>query len=388
MAKKRRLIRASVLVAACFSILEGRALAENEQARLEQLKRQIKQVDEDVHRLQQEKRRLSEQLKGIETQYGQVSKSIKRLQADAARLRHALTTISEKIAKTREAIANHKNELESQVRSAHAMGERERLKVIFNQQDPALSSRMLVYYDYLNKARLKKIRLVENKVRALQQLEQEKQKETGLLTVALQQRQREQIELQKVRKERESLVQQLDGLYSSKKSQLARLQEDERKLRQLIAELQKNRDDFPFQEGPDKPFAQLKGQLPWPVHGRLLKKFGSPRSESRWDGVLINAKEGTEIHAVTRGRVVYADWLRGYGLLTIIDHGKGYMTLYAFNQSLYKTEGDWVEAGEVIASVGNSGGRSQASLYFGIRKKGKPENPLKWCRKVRNGRVG
>jgi septal ring factor EnvC (AmiA/AmiB activator) len=131
-------------------------------------------------------------------------------------------------------------------------------------------------------------------------------------------------------------------------------------------------------------FSSLKGQLPWPVKGRLTNKFGSARAEgaeSIWDGVLINAGEGTEIRAVTSGKVVFSDWLRGYGLLIIIDHGKGYMTLYAFNQSLYRQVGEWVDVGEVIASVGQSGGRSHSGLYFGIRNKGKPVDPLEWCRK-------
>jgi septal ring factor EnvC (AmiA/AmiB activator) len=128
-------------------------------------------------------------------------------------------------------------------------------------------------------------------------------------------------------------------------------------------------------------FSTLKGKLPWPVKGRLVQKFGNPRSDSVWDGVLIDAKEGTDIHAVTWGKVVYAEWLRGYGLLIIIDHGQGYMTLYAFNQSLYKRIGETVNAGDIIASAGQSGGRSQSGLYFGIRKKGTPIDPLEWCRK-------
>jgi septal ring factor EnvC (AmiA/AmiB activator) len=128
-------------------------------------------------------------------------------------------------------------------------------------------------------------------------------------------------------------------------------------------------------------FSTLKGKLPWPVRGRLAQRFGSSRAEGKWDGVLINANEGMEIKAVTRGKIVYAEWLRGYGLLTIIDHGQGYMTIYAFNQSLYKRMGDSVEAGDVIASVGQSGGRTQAGLYFGIRNKGVPVDPLEWCQK-------
>ena len=113
----------------------------------------------------------------------------------------------------------------------------------------------------------------------------------------------------------------------------------------------------------------------------MAQKFGSPRTEGVWDGVLIDAPEGMEIKAVTQGNVVYAEWMRGYGLLIIVDHGHGYMTLYAFNQSLYKKMGDTVEAGDVIASVGQSGGRSQSGLYFGIRKKGVPIDPLEWCRR-------
>jgi septal ring factor EnvC (AmiA/AmiB activator) len=128
-------------------------------------------------------------------------------------------------------------------------------------------------------------------------------------------------------------------------------------------------------------FSALKGSLPWPVRGRLAQKFGSPRTEGAWDGVLIDAPEGMEIKAVTQGKVVYAEWMRGYGLLIIIDHGHGYMTLYAFNQSLYKKMGDTVAAGDVIASVGQSGGRSEAGLYFGIRNKGVPIDPLEWCRR-------
>lgn len=187
--------------------------------------------------------------------------------------------------------------------------------------------------------------------------------------------------------ERKAVLVKLNRQVQSKSSQLKRLKQSEKKLAALITILQQEINDFPFDNGVVKAFASLKGKLPWPVKGTLIKKFGDRRSESRWDGVLIEAKEGSEVRAVTRGRVVYADWLRGYGLLTIIKHDKGYMTLYAFNQSLYKAKGDWVEAGTVISTVGLSGGRSKAGLYFGVRKKGKPVNPVKWCRKIRHGKT-
>jgi septal ring factor EnvC (AmiA/AmiB activator) len=133
-------------------------------------------------------------------------------------------------------------------------------------------------------------------------------------------------------------------------------------------------------ESNEKPFEELKGQLPLPVKGAIIKKFGSRRFETRWDGVLISAPEGTDIQATSSGYVVFADWLRGYGLLIIIDHGHGYMTLYAFNQTVYKKVGDRVKAGTVIGAVGKSDGREEAGLYFGIRSKGKPVNPMLWCK--------
>jgi murein hydrolase activator len=323
-----------------------------------------------------------------EKQYGQLAQTVKQLQERISKLRHSVSAIGQEITETRRAIDKQKKGLENQVQSAYAMGSKERLKVIFNQQDPALSGRMLVYYDYLNKARLQKLRDIEENLLALKRLEDSKHQETEALNQTLQQRVDEQNALKSVRNEREKLLTTLDQRYSNKQLQLQQLKSDEKELRQLIAKLQRQTDDFHFHEAPAKPFAKLKGQLPWPLSGKLEKKFGSSRSESRWDGVLIGAKEGSPIHAVTHGRIVYADWLRGYGLLTIIDHGKGYMTLYAFNQSLYKAEGDWVEAGDVVASVGSSGGRSQPALYFGIRKKGKPVNPVKWCRKISKGKVG
>jgi len=134
-----------------------------------------------------------------------------------------------------------------------------------------------------------------------------------------------------------------------------------------------------------RSFAELQGQLPWPVQGAISDRFGSRRYETTWDGVVISAHEGADIHAITAGTVVYADWLRGYGLMIIVDHGKGYMSLYAFNQSLHKSVGEHVRAGETLASVGRSGGRADAALYFGIRKKGRPVDPEQWCRKPAKG---
>jgi len=133
-----------------------------------------------------------------------------------------------------------------------------------------------------------------------------------------------------------------------------------------------------------RPFHKLKGKLHWPTKGKISKRFGSSRSGSnlRWQGVTLTAKEGSEVNAIHHGRVVFADWFRGSGLLIIIDHGDGYMSLYGHNQSLLIEPGDWVTVGEQIATVGNSGGKKHAGLYFEIRHKGQPTDPRHWCKRA------
>jgi septal ring factor EnvC (AmiA/AmiB activator) len=131
------------------------------------------------------------------------------------------------------------------------------------------------------------------------------------------------------------------------------------------------------------PFANAKGKLPWPVDGRLVAGYGTPRggdARTKWDGVLIGAAIGTQVRAVHGGRVVFADWLRGAGLLVILDHGNGYLSLYGHNQSLLRDAGEIVKAGDPIATVGNSGGQESAALYFAIRQQGRPSDPAQWCR--------
>ncbi|MCF6249777.1 MAG: peptidoglycan DD-metalloendopeptidase family protein [Methylococcaceae bacterium] len=352
------------------------------------LQAKIKQISRSVSNLKTKKNSLLTELKKLDTQYGKSAVILRRLDDQANKLKHSIARNRQQIQKKQQQINSQKHDLENQVKAAYGMGRNERIKLILNQQNPSLSGRMMVYYDYLNKARLKKIARIDEDMQALHDLELEHLKETTVLEDKLEKRKREQSVFLQTKIKHQTLLAKIKKQVFSKKQQLGRFKLSEKKLKSLIYSLQQTLDDFPFEDGGVKEFAKLKGKLAWPVKGSLLKKFGAQRSGSHWDGVLIKAKEGADIRVVTRGRVVFADWLRGYGLLTIIDHGKGYMTLYAFNQSLYKTVGDWVEAGAVIATVGKSGGQSTAGLYFGIRKKGKPVNPVKWCRKIRHGKVG
>lgn len=391
---------------------EGSAEIPEKNEELTEVQSGIKAADQNMRRIQLQKNTLNTQLGEVEKLYGRTAALLKTLQGQVEQKRQNLSKIRQEKQSLQDEVAKQNKELAGQIKAAYAMGQKEQLKLLLNQQDPALSSRMLVYYDYLNKARLTKLAGISESMQHLDRLGKQQQQETELLEKNLEQKKSEQIAVDGVRKRRAELLTQLKSDFSSNEQQIIHLKESENKLKNLVSSLQRSTNDLTFeveqtkklhkaaevQSEPAKDlpdsrddfsklkgdFSSLKGQLPWPVKGRLTNKFGSARAESTesiWDGVLIDASEGTEIRAITSGKVVYSDWLRGYGLLIIIDHGKGYMTLYAFNQSLYRQVGEWVDAGEVIASVGQSGGRSHSGLYFGIRNKGKPVDPLEWCRK-------
>jgi len=370
----------------CFDVFAGDI--SNKTKELTGLQKRIKTLAQSVNDLKSKQKSLIRELKKLDKQYGFSVVQLKKTQNQVKKIAKLIKDNQREIVFNQEKIASQKKALVNLVKAAYGMGRNEKLKFMLNQQDTSVSGRMMVYYEYLNKAKLEKIKQIDTDMLVLHELELQHVQQAALLERELQQKTKVQAVLLQTKVERKVVLGKINKKFSSKKQQLNRFKKNEKKLKLLITSLQQVMGDFPFDEGVVKPFAKLKGRLPWPVRGRLLKKFGERRSDSQWDGVLIKAKEGTEIRAITRGRVVYADWLRGYGLLTIIDHGKGYMTLYAFTQSLYKGVGDWVDAGVIIASVGVSGGQADAGLYFGIRKKGKPVNPVKWCRKLRHGKVG
>jgi len=333
---------------------------------------------------------LQKQLADVEKRYGETAAALKTLQEQIEQARQNLgKNQQDRIAYQKE-IDKDSKELAEQIKAAYTMGQKEKLKIMLNQQDPVLSSRMMLYYNYINKARLKKLNDIRVAIKQQGQLDQQRETETKRLEQSLEQKQATQDVLDKARMLRSVLLRQLLRDFSSRQQQLVDLKESENKLKSLITTLQDEKataPDAPTKEltkptpnvvQVDSDFEALKSKLPWPVNG-TVRKFGSARSGGIWDGVLINANEGVDVKAVAKGKVAYAGLFQGYGSLIIIDHGLGYMTVHGFNQSLYKHEGDVVEAGDVIASVGKSGGRKQSGLYFAIRKQGMPIDPLGWC---------
>lgn len=273
--------------------------------------------------------------------------------------------------------------LAGQIRTAYAMGRQEYMKMLLNQQDPRVMGRTLVYYDYLNRARTAKIGVIDESVQKLEELELR----IGEQTVILERTRTEQLaQKRKLEKSRVSRAQVLDKLNKKIRTREEKLQlyrADARQLETLMEGLRDALADVPANAGKRKAFKSQRGRLQLPVRGKITAKFGSKRKAGgfRWQGVMIRARQGADVKTVSHGRVAFADWLRGFGLMVIVDHGDGYMSLYGHNESLYVETGDWVEAGDVVAAVGNSGGLQRTGLYFEIRSNGKPTNPLRWCKR-------
>ena len=275
-------------------------------------------------------------------------------------------------------LQNESTELAAQLRAAYMGGSQERLRLLLNQNDPATLGRLMAYYRYLNDYRAGNIEVVAAAIRDLAKLQSEIAAEEARLEAIAARRAAELATLAAAQDDRRELLASLRQRMASEDREIKRLAAQEADLSRLIDELTSILSDYPIRS--EEPFSRYKGRLTWPVAGTLLHDFGQPRVDGRvtWNGVVLAAPRGREVRSVYHGRVVFADWLAGLGLLVIVDHGEGYMSLYGYNETLLKDAGDWVAPGDVIATVGDSGGQPQAGLYFELRQGTRPVNPRSW----------
>lgn len=363
--------------------------AEEQRTKLDAVRSRISGLRAQMQSTSGEKSTLSQQLQDSEQQIGRLARRLRVLDGRLDRQRDRLDTLGNERRAQREALAEQRKALVRQVRAAYAMGRQERLKILLNQQDPATVSRVMAYYDYLGRARAEKMRLIRQQLQRLADTEREILDEERKLAALRDEQATELASMQRSQAQRREVVAALTRELNDQSRRLDRLQGDERELETLISGIEEALADIPVSDPQQVAFAGLRGRLPWPARGRIANRFGSPRLGSLvWDGVMISAPEGREVRAVHHGRVAFADWLRGFGLLLIVDHGDGFMTLYGHNQSLFKEVGDWVEVNEPVALVGSSGGRETAGVYFGIRHEGRAIDPARWCRKPNGRRVG
>ena len=270
-------------------------------------------------------------------------------------------------------------EIAALLRSAHAAGRHERLRILFAPEDLGRIERALAYHRYLQRDRVARIEALRVDLDALSAARAAAEAARRALADDRADRAAQVAALEEARAARAQTLAELQARIADATQRLATLGKDERGLIDLIARLRDAIADIPKVLAGAEPFASLRGRLPWPATGRVLERFGAATTGGHpSEGVLIEARRGTPVRAVSHGRVAFADWMAGYGLLLIVDHGDGYMSLYAHNEAMRAEAGDWVSAGEVIAEAGNSGGRSESGLYFELRARGRPVDPVGW----------
>lgn len=347
---------------------------------LERLRSRIEAIIAERNVVQDRYTKIQTALRDTERQIGQHVRELKQLDAELKQQNRQLGQLSQQQQQLQRSVDKQRQLLGDQVRAAYMIGRQEYLKLLLNQQDPAAVGRTMTYYRYFNQARQARIEQALHSIIQLDAVTRRLEQEKQVLQEMQVQHQVKKRTLEDSNQQRAQLVAQLRQDIQSKDQQITQLRQDEQQLKAVLEAIQDTLADILPAEQL-RSFAAFRGRLSWPTQGKVDNLFGKSRNKGqlKWNGVLIHASEGNNVYAVSRGRVAYADWLRGYGLLIILDHGDGYMSLYGHNQSLLKEVGDWVEANEAIASVGNSGGQQTAGLYFEIRHNGKPADPAKWC---------
>ncbi|MFW3898299.1 murein hydrolase activator EnvC family protein [Pseudomonas putida] len=432
------MLRALILLA--LTCLLGPAFADERaqtQQQLDATRQDIAELKKKLGALQEEKSGVQKDLRSTETDIGKLEKQVEELQKELKKTEGELERLDTEKKTLQSARTEQQRLIAIQARSAYQNnGREEYLKLLLNQQNPEKFARTLTYYDYLSKARLEQLRSFNETLRQLANVEKDIAQQQAQLLVQQGTLDAQRQDLEKTRAERQEILARLNSNLKTNDQKLAAREQEQAELGKVLktieetlarqareaeearqralaeqeAEKKRQREAAlaaressrnTQDDEPKKPlrtpgplvssdgavyggaFSAARGKLPWPVNGRLLARFGESRGDdarAKWDGVMISASAGSQVHAVHGGRVVFADWLRGAGLLVILDHGNGYLSLYGHNQTLLKGAGDIVKAGEAISTVGNSGGQSTPALYFAIRQQGQPTDPTQWCR--------
>ena len=350
------------------------------EARLKALEKEISSYKETLDSTQGQKSEIEATLERNEQGINKLINEIDTIEKEWDTTNDKVSSLTEKQKELLTVKSEQQYYIEQQVRAAYEIGSQEYLKVLLNQEDPNEIARMLAYYDYFNQARSRQIESYNLTLLDLDRVTQELAAETVVLESQRRALGAQQKSLANVQKEKQMTLKALINQISTTGSALLKLEQDRGRLEQLLDKLEESLANLDAPRNA-QPFAGMQGKLLLPVEGRISHRFGNHRNQGklRWHGIFIDAAEGESVYAVHYGRVVFSDWLRGFGLLMIISHGEGYMSLYGHNQALFRETGDWVSAGEVIAAVGDSGGQDKTGLYFEIRIDGKPNNPQNWC---------
>lgn len=355
--------------------------AQQYQKKLDDVQESIDKVKENLQGTRSKRSNTMTELKQLELRISKNSSNINRLDNELKTLQRRIESTSQELQTLNGALRKQRDVLADQLRSAYVQGQQHQIKILLNQQNPAELGRLQVYFEYLNRAREQQITHFVESIERKQILESELDSAHSKQKRALVEHASQKTQLEAQRQQRNQLLASIDIEIRNQEKNLTELETSRNKIENLLMSLGELLADIPANPNDKLDFDKLKGRMPWPVKGQMLAQYGTAKEQGdlKWRGVLIAAKYGTPVRAISHGRVAFSDWLQGFGFITIIDHGNGYMSLYGHNETLLKQAGDWVSSGDVIATSGDSGGQPRPALYFEIRSRGKPINPNSWC---------
>lgn len=358
--------------------------AKKSTAELESLRDRIREIKASIDETQGESTTLRKQLEASEAEVEAAIQESRRLDEQIRKKQEALESLEEEQEQHDQAFQQHRKLLLQHVLTSYQQQQHPHSQTLRFSGDVQDFARQRVYQQHVQLARTNKLQQVEEQLAALRAVKQAMRLEASQLALLQDQQETHLKGLQKHRDQRVQLMAQLEHELSDQTASLRAMQADETRLKKLINQLKAAAKKLAQQRQQDQAqFAHLKGKLHWPAAGAIMHPFGSPRVGSKlsWQGVLIKAPLGSEVKAISAGNVIFSDWFQNLGQLIIVDHGQDYLSLYGHNQELFRRVGDKVKKGDVIASVGDTGGRRNSGLYFEIRRKSKPVNPAIWCKK-------
>jgi len=348
------------------------------EAELKQVRGRIESIRRAIHADAEKRDNLAGQVKAAELRIQTARERLSDVRSRRIASENRLAELEAEQAVTGKRIEAERGALAAELKVAYMNGRQEQLKLLLNQQDPARLGRMMAYYGYFGRARAERITQISEHLAHLELLTENIASEAEKLRAIEADQARDVKALAGARDQRARTLAQVQSKIKNRNDELAKLQREARALEKLVEELRRAIEEFP--ELAEQPFQRVKGKLPWPVKGSLLARFGQLRAGGplKWQGVVINAPRGTQVRAPYYGRVVYADWLPGLGLLVVLDHGGGYMSLYGHNEQIYRRVGDRVSPGDPLAAVGDAAGLGKPGLYFEIRKGRAALDPGGW----------
>ncbi len=350
--------------------------AQQDEKELEQIEQQIQRTQAQLEEKQAQAERLERQLEQAEVAISRATRALSKTDQSLRENRAQQQSLIQQQTDVENKIAQQQTQLAAQIKSAFLAGNYDYAKMLLNQQNAAKFERVLSYYQYISRARRTSIEGFRQHIETLESIKRELADTISELNELLEQQQEQQQELTSQQQQREST---LTALSRSIRTDADRIEQLEASAEALKRAIEQARLAAQRQPTTLDGLTSVKGRLDMPAEGRFRRLFGDRRQgQVRWTGVIIEGSEGSPIQAVYQGRVLYADWLKGFGLVTILDHGEGYMSVYGHSQALLTQPGDTVVAGQTIGLVGRSGGQASPNLYFEIRHKGKALNPSAW----------